>query len=339
MAENENATTQPFDPLEISIHDMDASIDPEPGSTEPDLGLPVETSTEETKPEETKVETDKVEAEPADGDEEPDELAALGFPKLPEELAENAEISKRYEEVQYGISKVLRQQQEVLQTLRPYEKLAKDLENPETAQEAYDFLGKHLIEEGILKPGVQPQVQEINSDEWEENRTAWEGKGLTKDDYADAQAKGFEYPGEYKAYKLAKSENDAKYAPLEKERETMKAQKAFNDLVDAEHPRVAGFLAKTENGWSVTKEMVATALKTPGAIDDLPTAIKRAFPDEYANHKVQAALKVQTAEGPELLTKGGSGAKGAVLQPLDPDAPSSKLIHQIYENSQALASS
>ena len=337
MPENDIPTTE-FDPLAVSVHSMDSGLDPETDPTDtPPVQSEVKTEVEEPEKEtETEVET-----EPADGEED-DDLAALGFPALPDELKDNPDISKRYEETQYGIQKVVRQQQDVLAELRKYEKLATDLNDPATAQTAYDFLGKQLQEEGLLKLSAPAQIDTSeNADQWKEWRDDWENRGLTKADFDDALTRNYlpDYPGEYKAYRDAKAENDLRFGPIDQERKQTQESRAHQDFVDKEHPRVAGFLAKTENGWSVTKEMVSQAVKEfPHLKDDLVTAVKRTFPNEYANHKVQAVLAAKGDEGPEMISNGSSASRGKVLHEIDPDASASADVHKIAENLAALSS-
>lgn len=353
-----------YDPMDISVHDMDATYDPETGvhsendeetQTDPEDGRdsgdedPNADITEDGDDEEGKTESDESKSNQADGgDEDDEELKELGFPALPEELAANEEISKRYTETQYGISKLLRQQQEVVGNLRKYETLAADLtdiSNPELAQNAYKHIGEIIEKEfGVKVLGTSqvqsqqtPQISDV--DGWDENQHLWEQAGLTKADYAEAVIEGVaDYPGEYKAFKRAVSKFESRFEKIEQKDKAAEALKAEQAFLDQEAPRAIGFLAKTENGWGVTKDMVSNALKQfPNMKGDIPKAVKMTYPDEFANHKAQAILKAQGKEGPEMLTKGGSGSKGTVLHRIDPDAPMSESVHLIAENLAALS--
>lgn len=325
-----------FDPLSINPADYDlttgaeeAEVKPEPAEAEPP-------ETDEAEPE-----TNVEESGDADGAEsEVDaELAELGFPALPPELAADPDISKRYHETQYGIQKVLRQQMEVKQELSKYGEIAAKLEDPATAQEAFLALAQLQRELTGIDPlaGLRGPAQREDASN-AEVPDGWEGFTLAQ--YHEAQELGCEFPSEYRMAKKLEARMEGKFKPFEQERDQLKAQNQAQAFIDAEAPKVIGFLAKTENGWGVTKEMVASAIKQfPNLKDDLPRAVKMTFPDEFANHKAAAVLKAQGKPGPELLTKGGSMSKGVVLEPLDYDADSTDLIHKIAANLEALSNS
>jgi len=326
-------TPEAFDPLNISPADFVLTTETETPADQPEPTKVIEPEVEATEPE---VKTE--ESEDADGVETTDdELAELGFPALPPELAADEAIAKRYAETQYGIQKVLRQQMEVKQDLQKYADIAADLENPATAQKAFLALAeiqRNLTGidplEGLRGPSRAPEKASV------EVPTEWDG--FTPEQYTEAMELGCEYPSEYRMAKKLESRQEAKWKSIEDERAEARKQNEFNAFLDAEAPRVIGFLSKTENGWAPTKDMISTALKQfPNLKDDLPNAVIMAFPKEYAAHKVQAALKAQGQKGPELLTKGSSASKGVVLEPLDYDAPSTDLIHIIAANLENLS--
>lgn len=346
MPENEEPTTA-FDPLAVSVHSMDSGLDPEKDPTETP---PVQSAEAEVEESEKESETEAEES-PADGeedDESGDEYSALknglAAPDLPEALRGDPEHEKRHAEYLYGIEKTVSKVQADLTTLQPYMPFAKGLSDPTTVRaEVPKFLEFLEKETGValrdLVGSPQPETGE-NAEAWKEWRDDWEERGLTKADFDEALSNNYkpDYPGEYKAFKDASARFESKFGVIDKERAESQAFKAHQDFVDQEFKRVSGFLAKTENGWSVTRDMVSQAVKEfPHLKDDLVQAVKKAFPDELANHKVQAVLAAQGKEGPELLSKGSSAAKGAVLHFIDPDAPSSADVHKIAENLAALS--
>lgn len=332
-----------FDPLETSPADFDTSKNPEVvagiATPEPEEEEPTPSSAPEPEAEEPEAKPEEepdAEEPPADGsDLEPDEvLKELGFPALPPELAENPDFVKRYHEQQFGMHKVLKAQQNVLEGLRKYDEVAQKLENPATSVEAFRGMAEIVKQQtGIdiiaqLSSKAEPAKQIDVPDDW---------RDFTPEQYAEAMELGCEYPSEYLPAKRMEERILRKLAPYEEERTQAKAQSETQNFLAVEAPRTITFLAKTENGWQVTNDMVAAALKQfPDLKDDLPRAVKRAYPDEFAAHHKAAAIKALGQEGPEMLTKGGSASKGTVLEELDVDAPSADLIHKIAKNQQAL---
>jgi hypothetical protein len=327
-----------FDPLSISPADYDLTTgsegqgepEPEPAEAEP--------TTEDT----TEPEAQAEEPEDADGVESDvdADLAELGFPALPPELAEKPDIAKRYHETQYGIQKVLRQQQAIKNDLMDLDTFVEGIKTPETTQDGFDFLVNYIRDvTGIDVTTKYRSGSNRQESTYEEDLPAgWDGFTLAQ--YEEAQELGCEFPSEYRTAKKLEARMEAKFKPYEQERELSRTQSQAQAFLDTEAPRVIGFLAKTENGWGVTKDMVAQAIKEfPNLKDDLPKAVKRTFPDEYASHKAAAVLKAQGTPGPELLTKGGSNSRGVVLEPLDYDADSTDLIHKIAANLEALGKS
>jgi len=324
-----------YDPLNTSVADFDTTKDPEveQGLKEPDQE-PAKSTVPDAPEPEAKVEPEAKGSEVADGGElGPDaELADLGFPALPADLAENEDIARRYHETQFGIQKVLRQTQETKEALSKYADVAAKLENPATAREA--FLA--LAEIQKRETGIDPLAEFRRTETRQEIDIPSDWEGFTLEQYEEAQELGCEYPSEYRTAKKLEARMEAKFKPYEQEREQARAQNATEQFLSQEAPRVMGFLSKTENGWPVTKEMVAKAYtEFPNLKDDLALAVMKTFPREYASHKASVVLKAQGTEGPELLTKGGTGSKGAVLHTLDPEADSVDLIHLIAENQAA----
>ena len=302
------ANPQGFDPETASISDFDASHTPSQAEEPP---LPQdEVLTDDdppTKAEEAAVEdpvTEEEEEEKSDGD-SPDldpELASLGFPELPDELKGNPEVYKRYLETQKGIQKVLDQAksgkteaEKALEILKPYQHFVDVIEGDDKAAAANAL--RFIAEQIQVDLGAPPETSDDDD---------------------------FEYEGERKAYQRAKAEAikelEAKFGPFMQEFQQQKQEQAkqteFQSFIDKEAPSVMGFLAKTESGWGVTKDMVATAAKQfPDLKDDLAKAVKMTFVEEYANHKAGVHAKVRT--GPEMLST--STSKGKVMPSGSPE--------------------
>ena len=341
-----------YDPLNTAVTEFDPTTDPEvelgikpaPEAT-PDASAKPDPAAQDQPdldpPDSEAAETPADETGDADGGElKPDEeLAELGFPALPADLAANPDIAKRYHETQFGIQKVLRQQQDIKGELEKYTEVTSLLENPATVREAFE----KLAQVAHMTTGVDPlAAYRSGATQGREDEIDlpgdWEDAKYTVADYKEATDLGFQYPGEYRAYKLAEKRFEERFGAIDKEREQTRAQAEAQTFLDSEAPKVMGYLAKTEQGWPVTKDMVAAALKQfPNMRDDLPRAVKMAYADEFAAHKAQAVLKAQGKEGPELLTKGGSSSRGVVLPEIDIETISTvDLIHKIAESQEAL---
>lgn len=310
-----------------SIHDMDATVEAPEDFREDDDGLtpqpdPPATKADEEKEESEQDEKDESEAEtpaPDEADALDPELEALGFPALDPELAKDEAVTKRYLETQRGIAKVLDQakagKEEVakqIETLTPYVKYAQAFEDDNLKSAAYEALGREL---GITaRPSVPTDLP--GEFEYESDTKVYE-KAV-----ADAEARALE-----KFEKLYGADLQA----LRADREAQAKQKEFESKVEKESKSVIGFLARTENGWGVTKEMVAQAMREMPDVDPA-VAVKRCFPDEYAAHKVAKATGAVTKKGPEMPSGSGSASRGKAMSDKHPLDAS---IHEIWDAHQS----
>ena len=275
-----------FDPLEMPIAEFATN------ALEADEDTPAaeseDTSETEQPNEEPVVEAEAeapVEAE-ADGNVSTldEDLRELEFPDLPPELASDPGTHKRWLETQKGIKNML-------DTVQPYYKYVKALEDPATQAEAFEALYKAT---GYRPPGVQaPEAATVATDG------------------------DFEYEGERLAYERAVAEVERRYGPqlkqLAETQEQTAQERAFTAMVDKQAPAVIGYFGKAE-GFPVTKDMVATALKQhPGA--DPIQAVKMAHIDAYVAHKAGKPVK----KGPEMPSGGSSAAKGMALPNVAPE--------------------
>lgn len=297
------------DPETASVHDFDVTN----ASTE-ETHDEVLTDDEPVPTEDAQVEdtaTEDVE-EKSDGDSDIDsELASLGFPELPEELKGNPEVYRRYLETQRGITKVLDQAkagkaeaEQAAEAIKPY---------------------KHAID--VLENGSVEDVTKMLQFIAQERGVTFAPVETTPDTDDD-----FEYEGERKAYQRAKAdalkEIEAKFGPTFQALQAQQAEQAkqaeFNSFIDREAPSVIGLLGKVD-GWGVTKEMVAAAVKQfPDLKDDIVKAVKMTHFEEYANHK--AGIQAKVKKGPEMLTS--STSKGKVRPEMND--PESASVHDIY---------
>lgn len=349
------ATKTDFDPLDVTVHDLDPGKAVSEAADEPleqDKVLEDDDPTGTVKPseKEEEEETDDSQADAdsaektADGAADIDEeLAALGFPALDPKLASDPDVAKRYHETQFGIQKVLRQTQEAkaqvvsdLDTLKPYIGYIDALDNPATkVQAAKTLLAELKIDPADLLPETtraQYQAQVSNDDLPE----VWNGQ--PPQDYQEALSIGLQYPGELAAYRAAVRSMESRLGPelqeLRDAKTKAKAETDFNALIEAEAPRVIGYLAKVESGWRVTKEMVREAAKQfPQFKDDLPRAVKAAYPDEFANHKAGAVAKATGKKAPEMVDASSSASRADTAGlPEDPqdwlDVPV-EMIHRV----------
>lgn len=179
------------------------------------------------------------------------------------------------------------------------------LSNPDTAQDALLQLEANLKEKGIDMRSVfgKPTETTDNAPEFE----------LESDQKLHASAVAT-------AVKQAKTEllaslgyNPSDVKALLDERAQAQRDTEFQSYVNGLTPRVAARAIKTE-GWTVTKEMVATAAKeSPDLIKTDPIkALKKAFPDEYANHKASKATEK------EVPTMVDGGTTRGIEIPTDP---------------------
>jgi len=273
-----------FDPLEMDMSTLDTS-EPETEDT-PAAELDDTSETEQTN-DETVADAEplgEAEAE-ADGNESPldAELHELGFPDLPADLAADPGTHKRWLDTQKGVKNML-------DTVQPYYKYVKALENPETQAEAFEAL--------FQATGYRPA-------------------GVTPDAPAETELEDFEYPGEKLAYERALAEMERRYGPTLKqvaEQQTQTAQeRAFASKVDKEAPAVIGYFGKAE-GFSVTKDMVSTAMRQHPNVDVIQ-AVKMAHIDAFIAHKSGKSAK----KGPEMPSSGGSSSKGMALPNIAPE--------------------
>lgn len=308
---------------DADIHQMDSAVAPPEDFSdvdEQDIIHPDDDSA--TKAEETDEDAEKPEETPAEEEtpapDEADavdpELEALGFPALDPELAKDEAVAKRYYETQRGVAKALGQVkagkeevQQQIETLTPYVRYAQAFQDDTLKVAAYEALGKDL---GITTGEAQLVQTEFGSEA----------------DYQGDLQKVYE-----KAKADALREFESRYGEdlkgLRASREAEAKQKEFESRVEKESKSVIGFLARTENGWGVTKEMVAQAMREmPDA--DPAVAVKRCFPDEYAAHKVAKATAAIPKKGPEMPTGSGTASRGKAMSDKHPLDAS---IHEIAE--------
>lgn len=248
------------------------------------------------------------------------ELKELGFPDLPEELANDPAIAKRYLETQAGISKLLRQEKEKLETidtqfasLAPVLSLAEGLMKPETARGAADNV-RAFLQDTV---GYDP----------------FGAKDESQDALGEPNAE-FIYESDRLVYERAKADAIAEMKrefgqdleALRGQRQRDEEARREAEWVDKNAMRVIGYLSKAD-GWGVTKEMVREAVVNLPQFKDKPEiAVKKWFAEEYAKHKAEQAAKTYAKRGPEMA-KSGESRPSARPDWIDPD---DMTIHDIH---------
>lgn len=317
---------------DADIHQMDSTVTPPEDFRDedaqdiihPDDNSATKPDEEEDAEKDEKDESGEATPAPDEADALDPELEALGFPALDPELAKDEAVAKRYYETQRGVAKVLEQAkagkeevQQHLETLTPYVKYAQAFEDPNLKVAAFEALGKELGITGIAAPAQAVATEFGETDDYKSDLQSVYNKAK-----ADAKAE-------------ALSEFEAKYGPdltaLRATREEQVKQKEFEAKVEKESKSVIGFLARTENGWGVTKEMVAQAMREMPDVDPA-VAVKRCFPDEYAAHKVAKATGAVTKKGPEMPSGSGSASRGKAMSDKHPLEAS---IHEIWDAHQS----
>jgi DNA repair exonuclease SbcCD ATPase subunit len=242
-----------------------------------------------------------------DDDDDDDEFE-YKLPDLIPEIEASPEALKRVKDYERGINKIVERAKakeaeltELIPRVQAMSEWGQAFESPETAIEAYRELGQRLS-----------QVHGLDLGAAEASTSKYEA-----DDYGDDwEAAGFDSPGEYRAYVKAKAEMEAMIKPyqaelekLKTERERAEQERQFRERVDKLAPKAIKALAVEDNGWKVTREMVAEAIQNlPQFADDPVKAVRMWHSDNRAKYMARKA-----SEGSQRRTdmvKGKSAAQG-----------------------------
>lgn len=116
------------------------------------------------------------------------------------------------------------------------------------------------------------------------------------DGLEDWERAGYESKGEYT---LA-----LRLEAVERERAAEKKASQEKDHLDTIAPRTIKRIANRDNGWVVTKEMVAEAVKALPSVTDPVIAVQKWFSDERAKH-ASSLSRVKAKKGPESFPPNG----------------------------------
>lgn len=315
MAEKEEATT-PYTAADAlqEVSTLETEETEESPAVTADEDQPDDEPESEEETEEESAEEDSQDID--NDDEEDDDLDDLAShlaldPTVADKLPEEAK--KRYEQQVKGLAKKDRQLKSELDVLN----IAKGLENAlfhqdaETARKALQSLQDTVLKHHNVQE--QAEVQEAT-----ETDTGWEYDGKT-----------FYSERELELYKELQSlkAGDPEIEEIKAERRAQKEAKAIESWVDTNSQKIIAKVAAKAGGWGVTKEQIAQVAKTDKqALESDPVmAMKRAFPDAYADHRAGAKPKPIK----DMIT--GSQSKGFSI-PESPDEYSA--AHALMEISQ-----
>jgi hypothetical protein len=304
LAENEEATT-PYTAAD-ALQEV-STLETEETEESPVVIADEDQPEDETETEEeTEEESTEEDSQDADNDdEEDDDLDDLSTKLALDKTVADAlpeDARKRYEQQVKGLAKKDKQIQSELEVLN----IAKGLENAlfhqdaETAKKALQSLTETVLKHHQVE--AKAEVQEPT-----ETDTGWEYDGRTF--YSERELELYQQIQELKAQK-----EDPEIEEIKAERRAQKEAKAIDSWVDSNSQKIIAKVAAKAGGWGVTKEQIAeVARMDKQALESDPVmAMKRAFPDAYADHRAGAKPKPVK----EMIT--GSQSKGYSI-PEDPD--------------------
>jgi len=211
------------------------------------------------------------------------------------------EVRKVWERQWRGIEK---QQRKLEQTATQYQSLidwGASLDNKDTALEAFRSLAEQIKTfHGVTDLELYGTDNSATSDNTD-----------STDGIEEWQKLGFQYESDYIVWKKAQEELTKlrqEIAPLKSEYEQLKAlreqqesQAKFDKFIKATAPKVIAYFAKADNGFKVTKEMVAEAVKAYPTLAQNPVkAVKAHYSDERAAHYKALAAK-PTPKAPDMV--------------------------------------
>lgn len=243
-----------------------------------------------------------------DGDDE----ESYELPALLPEIANNAEALAKVKNFEKGVQKIVQ---------RAKAKEAELAEMIPRVQQMSEW-GDLLANKDTVASALADLVSKLSAyHQIPLNLTGAQGAPNAQVDDEDWESAGFDSPGEYRAYKRAISEIETKYGPklgeldaMKQERQKASERKQFEDYLAEQAPRTIKLLAKADNGWTVTSEMVAEAVRNLPQFAKTPAkAVQMYFSDERAKHyaRLQSEGKKQK---PDMVD--GGRASGHQLPPV-----------------------
>jgi len=224
--------------------------------------------------------------------------------ELDAELAKVPGATKRWQEQLAGLEKVKSRYQELSEKATPVLEWAERFDNKETAVSEYKQLARLLSDlHGIP---VEQFIGDSAASHVDNNDDA---------DLEPWEKEGFVYQDEYDVYTKAKQDAKAellkeldpylqelKATKQQREQERIRAER--ESYLDKVTPRTQKLLAKTENGWTVTREMVEKALDAfPQLADEPARAVKAYYADELKAHTAKVVTELASPKAPEILPK------------------------------------
>jgi hypothetical protein len=308
---SENTEPQATTPeTEYSAADAVAELAADPGD---------EQQEDKPSPEEPKSDdptADEVDSEDEGDDEEDEEEDSSHLPDLDNEIAKlSPELKKRWEQQWKGVVKResrLQEAEKRFEALASYEQAFADRA---TAAEAVRSLAEQLakihgqdVAEYLGGPEAAQQTYSEGDEPW--------------------VREGFQYEGEWKAYRRAKEEAKRELADtygldqelirdLKEERERAKSAREMDAYLDKNTSKVVNTLRVQEDGWPVTRDMVAEAVKNLPQFKEKPAdAVRMWFAKDLAKHaraKAAAAYK----KTPEMFDSATSRGMDLPTDPME----------------------
>lgn len=168
-------------------------------------------------------------------------------------------------------------------------------EDPDTVRKAYEFLGKQLFGEGDkAKTESEPTENEDGTIQYDGQTFSSEGEVFL-----------------YKQLQELRSQKDPDIEALKEDRRIRQEAEARAKWLDGKSQSIIARVQKTTGGWGVTKDQISKVLESDraGLESDPVLAMKRAFPDEYADWREKRAKA--KPDIPDMAQ--GSDAKGLKL--------------------------
>lgn len=250
--------------------------------------------------------------------------------ELDPELAKNPAVLKRWNEQQAGVEKIVSKAKDAIESAKAKEAEFEELmpgiqrmvswgevlENPETVADGLADLVTKLA--ALHGKTVEDLIGGFAS-------STASGKKADEIDEAEIQAnyreQGFDSPGEYRAYKRAELAFNKKFAALEAQTKDQRTKQSQAETKRTEEERFLQELAptivetvkKTHQGFTVTPQQVAEAIKAYPALAKEPAkAVIVHFAADYQKHLVQSAKQ---EEAPTMVPAADSKANAVKLPP------------------------
>jgi hypothetical protein len=255
--------------------------------------------------------------------------------QLDAELAKNPALKERWDQRMKGVDKLVERNKAQAEALGSWNQIAEALEDPQRAFETYENIGRILAD----IHGKAPKTLTATAHAAQDKGADWKTLGFEDEDEFMASRLEFDSKEGYQSFKkalhelqgpvidalkakIAKLEGDVEGTKAEREAAKAEREKAenaqrYNAWINATAPKVVEQIAKEDQGWKITTDMVDKAVrKFPHLIKTPIEAVYAAYPKELKAHYAKANRK-DAPKGPELNTQTSRNA--GVALPDDPE--------------------